>query len=79
MNSNILNKSPFIGFQSSDRLPELVEDVEQLLDRELAAASVAADLGDIENQIGTVHEHGTAVFRANREWTKPRSSIVPYS
>ena len=56
-----LSKPALVGFQSSNRLLEIFNKVEQLLDGELAAASVATDLAKVENQVGAVHEQHHAI------------------
>jgi hypothetical protein len=56
-----LRKSAFVSFESADVLLGLVEQIKQLLDGEFAAASVAANLGEIENEVGTVHGTAPAV------------------
>jgi hypothetical protein len=59
-----LSKSAFVRLQSANGLLGLVEMVEQLLDGDFAAASVATNLGKIENQVETVHEYSTRSLRA---------------
>jgi hypothetical protein len=70
------DESAFIGSQSLDVLLLLFDDVQQLLNRETPVACVSANLADIQDQVGNIHDTCHRHVHADRVDWLARGSIV---